>query len=105
MTIQDLEQVIQEYILDIYNKKYIGKIKIQKLEPIGYCIKLGMDNPYQPITIYGELDDDQFLKFLRKELKDRRFNLVYYGKLSLINPYDCERRNSSCKCHDKRRIN
>lgn len=105
MTTQDLERVIQEYILDIYHKKYIGKLEIQKLNPIGYCIKFGMDNVYKPITIYAELEDDKFLKFLRQELKNKRFNLVYYGKLKLVNPYDCEPRNTSCKCHDKRRIN
>ena len=101
MTTQDLEQVIQDYILDIYDKKYIGKIVIEKLNPIGYYIKLGMDHPHQPITIYAELEDDKFLKFLKQELKDKRFNLVYYGKLQLTYPYDCNPINTACSCHDK----
>ena len=101
MTVQDLEQVIQEYILDIYKKKYTGKIEIQKLNPIGYSIKLGMDTPNKPVTIYGELEDKAFLKFLKQELKDRRLNLIYYGKLQLTYPYDFNPRNTSCSCHDK----
>lgn len=101
MTTQDLEQVIQDYILDIYHKKYIGKIVIEKLNPIGYYIKLGMDHSHQPIIIYAELEDDKFLKFLKQELKDRRFNLVYYGKLQLTYPYDCNPINTACSCHDK----
>lgn len=105
MTVQDLEQVIQEYILDIYHKKYIGKIEIQKLNPIGYCIKLGMDHQYQPLVIYAELEDNKFLKFLRRELIDKRFNLIYHGKLQLTYPYDCTQRNTACSCHDERRIN
>lgn len=101
MTIQELEQVIQDYLKDIYHKKYIGKLDIKKLDPIGYCIKFGMDRNYQPTTIYAELEDNKFLKFLKQELKDRRFNLVYYGKLQLNEPYDCKPRSTACSCHDK----
>lgn len=105
MTISDLKQVIQDYFLDIYHKKYIGKIDIKKLDPVGYSIKLGMDNVYQPITIYAELEDSKFLKFLKQDLKDRRFNLAYWGKLNLREPYDCKPVNRACSCHDKGRIN
>lgn len=101
MTTIELEQVIQEYFLDIYHKKYIGKIDIQKLNPVGYSIKFGMGTPEKPITIYAELEDSKFLKFLKSELKDRRFNLVYFGKLQLAYPYDCNPRNTSCNCDDK----
>ena len=101
MTTQDLEQGIRDYILDIYHKEYIGKIVVEKLNPVGYCIKLGMDNPYQPIVIYAELEDKEFLKFLRQELKNKRFNLVYYGNLQTTYPYDCSPINKACSCHDK----
>lgn len=101
MTIQDLEQVIHEYFLDIYHKKYIGKLDIKKLNPIGYCVKLGMDVINKPITIYAELDDSTFLKFLKQELKDRRFNLVNYGQLLLSYPYECKPTNKACSCNDK----
>ncbi len=84
MKIQELEQVIRDYILDIYNKHYIGKINIQKLNPYGYCVKLGMNTPNQPITIYAELKDKDFLKFIKEDLKNRRFNLVDFGELNLV---------------------
>ena len=101
MSIQDLERVIHQYILDIYHKKYIGKLDVQKLDPIGYSIKLGMDTPYQPVTIYAEMEDKPFLKFLKQELKNRRLNLLYYGKLQLTYPVDCNPINTACSCHDK----
>lgn len=101
MTIQDLEQVIQEYFLSIYKKRYIGKLNIQKLDPVGYCIQLGMDHPDKPITIYAELEDSKFLKFLKQELKNKRFNLVYYGQLKLNDYYDCNPINRVCSCNDK----
>lgn len=83
MTIEELEQVIRKYILDIYDKEYIGKIYIEKLDPIGYSVKLGMNVPNKPVTIYAELEDQKFLKFLREELKSRYFNLVHYGQIQL----------------------
>lgn len=101
MTITELEQVIQEYFLDIYHKKYIGKLYIEKLNPVGYYIKFGMDRPFQPLVIYAELEDNKFLKFLKDELKSKRFNLIYYGQLNLTYPYDCNPSNTSCSCHDE----
>jgi len=101
MTTKELEQVIQEYLMDIYHKKYIGKLDIQKLDPIGYCIKFGINYPEKPMVIYGELKDEDFIKYLKRELKDRRFNLIYYGKLFLTQPYNCEPINKSCNCNDQ----
>ena len=83
MTTTELEQVIREYIRTIYKKEYIGKIDIQKIDPQGYSIKLGMLTPERPMTICAELEDKAFLKFLKEELKARRFNLVHYGQLDL----------------------
>jgi len=45
MTTTELEQVIREYIQDIYKKKYIGSLKVFKLNPIGYKIELGLATP------------------------------------------------------------
>ncbi len=100
MTTSELEQVTRDYLRDIYKREYIGKIQINTLSPQGYIIKLGMYTPEQPITIYAELSDDKFLKFLKEDLKSRRFNLKYFGELNLVHPYDCSPRNTICGCHD-----
>lgn len=101
MTALELEQVIRDQLLDMYNKQYIGKIYVEKLEPIGYSIKLGLDTPEAPLVIYAELPDEKFLKFLKQELWTKRFNLKDYGKLWLTYPYDCEPRNTACECRKK----
>lgn len=101
MTITELEQVIRDYILDIYKKEYKGNIYIKKLNPVGYSIQLELSMRNKPIIIYAELEDKPFLKFLKQELKDKRFNLIYYGKLDLVNKYDCNPINRPCSCHDK----
>lgn len=101
MTTTELEQVIQDYFLDIYGKCYIGKMSIQKLNPIGYCIRLGMDRTNQPTVIYAELEDKKFLKFLKQQIKDMRLNLIYYGELKLKYHTNCHPINTSCSCHDQ----
>ena len=45
MTNIELEQAIREIFLDIYKAEYIGKMWIEKLEPYGYQVKLGLQVP------------------------------------------------------------
>lgn len=100
MTITELEQVIQDYFLDIYGKRYTGKLEITKLHPVGYYIKFGMDRTDKPTVIYAELEDNKFLKFLKRQIKDMRLNLIYYGILKLAyHTNDCPT-DTSCDCHD-----
>lgn len=87
MTTTELEQVIRSCIRDIYKKEYIGKIEIIKLNPKGYSVKLGMSNPYQPLVIYAELQDKEFIQFFIKELKSRHLNTIFFGEMNLIEPY------------------
>lgn len=101
MTTTELEQVIQDYFLDIYGKRYIGKLEIKKLDPVGYYIKFGMDRPNRPTVIYAELEDSEFLKFLKRQIKDMRINLMYYGILKLKYRTDCHPINTACSCHDQ----
>lgn len=88
--------------MDIYHRQYIGKIRIQKLDPIGYSVQLGLQTPDKPITIYAELEDAEFLKFIKQDLRDRRFNLIYFGELQLRYPTDCAPRSNKCGCHDQK---
>lgn len=101
MTTTELEQVIRDYIRQIYNKEYTGQIKIEKLNPVGYYVKLGLNVPEHPLSIYAELDDEAFLKYIKEDLKSRNFHLIQYGELQLTYPYDCGPRNSQCSCNDK----
>lgn len=87
MTTTELEQVIRCCIRDIYKKEYIGKLEIFKLNPIGYSVKLGMATQYQPIVIYAELQDKEFIQFFKQELKNRHLNTTSFGELNLVEPY------------------
>lgn len=105
MSEQELEQVILDKLRAIYNAEYIGKLKVRKLDPIGYEIRLGMNTPECPDIIYAELEDQDFLNFLDEELKHRRINTILYSTLLKTMPPECNSINTSCSCNDKRRIN
>lgn len=81
--------------------EYKGSLEVTKLDPVGYCIKLGMDTPDQPVLICVELEGEKLLKYIRQELIDRRLGNKYYGKLELVQPYDC--RPARTACDDKGR--
>lgn len=62
-----------------YHRKYIGKLKIKKLEPFGYQISFGLNNNEKPITIAAQIEDQEtFIKHLQQELRVSRFNEVQY---------------------------
>ena len=44
MTHEELKQIILCLIEKHYKKKYIGKLKIIDLNPIGYQVKFGLNN-------------------------------------------------------------
>ena len=61
---------ILNLIEELYCKKYIGKIEIEKL-PVGYSTKFWLDKN-NPTTISAEIDNEEnFLQFMRDELKNR----------------------------------
>lgn len=100
MTPQKLEAVILEYLKDIYNADYIGKLNVTK-ELNGFLIKLGMNNPDAPIMIYTELQGDKLLKFLKKDLRDRNLSPYFFGNISLVYPTNCNNQENR-KCCDTR---
>lgn len=102
MNTQELEQAIREKFIEIYNSIYLGKLWVTKLDPIGYQIKIGLNTPEAPRVIYAELEDDKFLEFLQKEIKDMKLNTVFYGKLFKTAEPECIVVNKSCSCNDKR---
>jgi hypothetical protein len=102
MTTLELKQAILEAVRDIYHKEYVGKIEIEEL-PKGYTLKLGFNKPEAPITISAELKAPDFIKFIRKELRERHFELVTYFTGYKYEPEDlCNQNiNNSCSCNDK----
>jgi len=64
---------------------------------------MGFNKPDMPITISADLDDKHFLEFIKKELRDRHFDLVKYFTGYKYEPDDlCTHNiNKSCSCQMK----
>lgn len=70
---------ILKMIEQTYHKKYIGKLRLKKLNPFGYQVSFGLNNNEKPITIAAQIQDQQvFVKHLQQELRVSRFNEVSY---------------------------
>lgn len=102
MTTQEIEQAILEAVQAIYHKKYVGTLQVIK-SSTGYILRMGFNKPDMPITISADLDDKHFLKFIKKELRDRHFDLVQYFTGYKYEPDDlCNNNiNKSCSCQTK----
>lgn len=68
---------ILSLIEDVYCKKYVGKLEVEKL-PCGYSVKFWLDRN-NPTIIAADIEDiDSFLNFLRQELKVNRWHYNQY---------------------------
>ena len=98
MSIQDIEQATLDLIRKFSNYDYTGPIKVSKLNPIGYEIILYPQGQYVPMVFYAELEDDKFLKYLREEIRTKKFHLSQYGVLNKRERETCYPINKSCNC-------
>lgn len=81
-TPKDLELAILDMLREDYCSEYIGRIKVIETfslgKHLGYVLKLGLNKDEKPLAIAMEGSDDEFLKFVHKELCKRKLNKVEY---------------------------
>ena len=90
-----LEQAILDIIEKRYKHKYVGGIKVTKLgtEPEGYKLVLDLGNPdKRVIQISADLNAEDFLKFVEKELISRQLYKVQFFRGIVNYPEDEKRR-------------
>lgn len=100
MQTTDIKQATLEFIKTFCKKEYIGKIEVEKLNPQGFSVTLFPQGIYVPTVFYAEVDDKKFLKYLREEIRNKKYHLQWYGELNKREPDYCPI-NKSCNCHDK----
>ena len=99
MTLAEIKHRIQDIITEVYNVKYVGSLEVKRIEPVGLIVRLGIMNDYKPMYISAELDDEQFLKYFKKELYDRNLDMVEFFKGFMTYPDDCIQ-DTRCSCHE-----
>ena len=87
----DMEKAILDMIEKHYECKYVGRIKVTKLGRgwAGYKLLLDMGrSEQQPIEIAADLEAEDFLKFIEKELISRQLCKVQFFTGIKIEPED-----------------
>lgn len=77
MTTQEIKQAILEAVMDIYHEKYVGKLDVNELKN-GFQALFYFNKQETPIAISAELPAEKFIKFIKKELRERHFEIVKY---------------------------
>lgn len=70
----------------LYKAEYIGGIKIEDLDPVGYKVCFYLDNEQYPLAIIADLPDEEFLPFIKEELRSRKLVKTKYFKTTKIYP-------------------
>ena len=86
MTHIELKQVILECIRDLYKTEYVGGLKIEDLDPEGYKISLNLDRGENPLVIIADLSDEDFISFIREELRSRKLQRVQHVSVTKLPP-------------------
>lgn len=71
---EPLKQAILEAITEVYKKCYLGNLKITKLKPCGYDVALGLDCDEKPFHIAASLEEQDFIKYFKQELRRSRLS-------------------------------
>ena len=86
MTHTELNQVIREYMRELYEMEFVGEIKIEDLEPVGYKVAFNFNRSENPVVIIADLPDEEFLPFIKEEIRSRKFHKVKYYSASKLPP-------------------
>lgn len=103
MTHSELIRQIRDIIRDITHKEFTGGITVKDLKPQGYIVEFEA-HQYHPVSYSADLPDDQFICFIKKELRQAKFLRAGYHQAnrnttldhplnSLLSPYDTKRLN------------
>lgn len=88
---QDIETIKKEIICmieELYECKFIGKLDVKPLYPIGYSVAIDLLRGQNPIFIDGQLPRDKFLKYIYEELRMRGLDRVELFGLYRVFPND-----------------
>ena len=74
---------IQDIMRCLHNREFTGKIIIKDLEPEGYSVGFEVIQ-YRPLYISATLPDEEFLNYIKQELRNKAFIFTKYYETTLI---------------------
>ena len=74
---------IRDIIKSQHNREFTGKIIVKDLEPEGYSVGFEVIQ-YRPVYISATLPDEEFLEYMRQELRNKAFIFARYYETTLV---------------------
>ena len=71
---------------ELYEMEFVGDIKIENLDPVGYKVSFNFNQSENPVVIISDLPDEKFLPFIKEEIRSRKFQKVKYYSASKLPP-------------------
>lgn len=70
----------------IYEAEFIGRIKIEDLDPVGYKFSFYLDNSEYPFVLITDLPDEKALNYVKEELRRSKLVKTKYFRTIKIYP-------------------
>ena len=86
MTLTELKQVILDYIRELYECEYVGGLDIEYLDPTGYKVSFYLNKGEYPLAIITDLSEEEFLPFIKEELRSRKLHRTKYFSATKLPP-------------------
>lgn len=74
----ELNNKIKIFIEEFYECTFLGKVITAKLNNTTYNVKIVLNSTYAPINLNYEGTEEDFLEFVKTQIKKRRLNLTQY---------------------------
>lgn len=71
---------------ELYQMDFRGDIKIKDLDSGGYSVSFNFNKSENPVVIIADLPDDEFLSFIKEEIRNRKFHKVKYYNTTKLPP-------------------
>ena len=85
MRLLELEEKILDYIRTYYKANYNGRLEVDNDDGI-FTFIIGVPSYMAPTTVSLATDDaDEFLDFIKKELRERNYMRIYSYKVNRNN--------------------
>lgn len=84
--------------------EFIGEIKIEDLNPIGYKVSLNLDRSENPLVLIADLPDKEFLDFIKEEIRSRKLHKVKHYLATKVpgNTINiCNERERTCRQNER----
>lgn len=69
---------------ELYKMEFTGTIKIEDLDPVGYKVSFNFNHSENPLVIISDLPDEEFLPFIKEEIRTRKFHKTKYYSTSKL---------------------